>query len=303
MIFSRFITTIFVLALFSCSPKTHITSYVEKSKSTVLHPFEVIYADGAYSLAGNKPLKTYDFLNWDDTVQLKGGTLLLAHYSGSFFEFQGDTNINIEPFNLKAGYEKPGYHFDNHDGVSGDSRPTLKHLFETDQHHEIYDANMPFLQFSHPQPSNVKVGPAQEVCLRWWTRNPNSQSNEYQLSILNEASEPLGTKIVKGNTYKLNVRQYAKSGESNRFQLTVRELGEGLKSANSMTIIIDKPNRALVDICDIKTAITALETAYHLEYQGDTYGALSMHELAASLSDQSIYNELLANFKNRYGLE
>jgi hypothetical protein len=293
-----------LVIVLSCKPSYHYFNPYERTESTVIYPFQVIYADSVRIEGKAKLLKTYDLIRSSEKV-IVHGKLLLAHYSGEFLAFEEDT-VDIEQINLTIIPREIDGGIVYGDGFAGaintpEVRPNLSHLFEKFPHrrsHPVTDIG--YLEFSHPHGSTVEINRNQEICIRWWTGNRDASTMDFFVLLKNIFDETIDSIAVHGNTYKAAFGKYEGLKEARLIILRVGNIGEEKSWTKDLGIRIGARNSSLTDVCDIESPIEALKTAYFLEYLGDLYGAREMYSKASAFQNHHIYDSLLTNFEQRY---
>ncbi|WOK07723.1 hypothetical protein RT717_03735 [Imperialibacter roseus] len=279
---------ILILVVFGCHRRAY-TPYNFLDNQKRKQPFQVLAANAASTVSGQ--LKPLDIVDVNDLITLKSGHMILVHNSGKFIEFKGDTTISVRNLDdhLKLKYNLESHRL----------RPDISLLLATNRlpyrvMDGIYTQTLYINNIGGP---GIDIAEPEDFCLTWTAFG--KYHSQYEIILTNVFGEQIDTIYTVDTVVKMNLLKY-------RDKMIIAEVivpndsmyqspQQGFRLAGKRQFLF--PNQ-----CDVSTPIQALEKAYHMDthyYLVDQ--AQNYFELAADLSDEPIYDELLANYRSRRG--
>ncbi len=254
-------------------------------------PFRVVYHESTY-LASGIPVTKHEPLEWTDSITLKNGFVILAHYSGNLKEISGDTVISINKLSKS---------------ISADSTKNamidISFLYSTSSYHPDYYRNSvvehpPHITWVFPYLTKEpnKVGDS-SLCLWWRSAYPKNHTEiEYTLRISDVFNKELHTSNILGNRATIDLSKIFKS---NKFVVIgLHESSDKNRKARFLGIqLVDE---TILDPCQANSSIKYLQLGIVLERNRDFNEAMDYFKLAAENSDRPIYSKLLGYFKERH---
>ena len=270
-------------------------------------PFQIIYAENVLI---NDTIINGDsrsrLINQTDKISLKNGHLMMVHYLGEFFEFEGDTNIFISDLI----YNQYGI-FD----ADISARPKIGRLFEEEPFYNnlvtgaIIRENHYGLEFlvSDPNIDKYQIQKDKSICLFWDTYLKDTQdSMSYEVELKNIFDERIGqikTESKYGQLAKLDSYE-------NPSNLIIAKVNSNVNEETYLTTmdialeLTDKPSYYYPTLCDVSaSAIKNLEMAFYLENSTEFKRAEKHYRAAAELSSNDIYQEILKLYLKRSDIE
>lgn len=285
----RYSVFILIIVVFGCNRRAY-TPYNFVSDHGRRQPFQVLAANSASTTS--RQLKPLDILNLNDLITLKSGHLILVHNSGKFLDFNGDTAISVRQlsdsltlkYNLKKHDLRPSI-----DLLLSKTFKPYKVLDGIYGHNTLYITNIGGLE--------VDITDPEDFCLSWTAFGIKHQT--YRIELTNIFAEAIDTLYSSDTLLKINPLDYGEKLLIAR--VTVPD--DSFYKSNEQGFRLDgTPQFLFPNQCEIGAAVEALEKAYHMDsryYLVDR--AQTYFELASDLSDDPIYDELLANYKSRRG--
>jgi len=263
---------IFILLVVS-----HHSAFGQKSNKKF--PFQILLAKGAYNK--NKEVNTLDHFKRSDRVEVTSGKLIMVHYSGRFFEFEGDTSISIANLEMAINTIPKNYF-----------RPDINILYSRKFSSSlIIEGNYP-IKLVSPHRNMLEVL-NQNLCISWISEN----DSQYTVEIKNAFSE-----LIK--TY---------NSDSKSLSIDLREIGERLiivrvRDKNSPNImsreygvrIVDGPIGISNNTCIIESPYQALMIGFYLEQNLKFDEAHNFYLQATELSQDTLIRNFLENFLDRH---
>ncbi|MFY0607222.1 MAG: hypothetical protein JXR10_10925 [Cyclobacteriaceae bacterium] len=221
-------------------------------------------------------------------MKLSDGHIILIHYSGKFFEFEGDTTFNISDINLLAQnlIKDPKFRF----------RPEPNFLFAVNYIAASGSNNPPIILLS-----DVTRGVQKQdgkLCLEWVDNDSYREIEKHVVSLKDINEQDLDRLITHKKRVTLDFTNY--SAEHKLHLVNVYDSARLHIKSNEVGVKYGISPFYVPNGCNLETAIDALEYAFHLErmsFLGDHI--LPFYKLATELSDQIINAELLEEFNQR----
>ncbi len=278
------------LIIFSC--RTVTMTYPPLVQETeISFPFESLYAESSYKSNGVL-VDGWEIFDWEDTIKLDSGYILLAHYSGKLLEIDGDTTVSIKYLNGLIQLDRPV------------QKISLKYLLETSgkapwrEGHYIQHPG--FIEFIFPLEQIAEMNIKEPICLIWTSDNPKFQEIEYDIKIKNMFDEILLEDRVYGNIFQLELKRLGRHLEESLF---IIELEETSNPDHNGTIGIElTKTKDPLNPCLMNSPIDQVQLAIELERKQWISEAYEFYKLAADISDKPIYDDLLKNFIKRHGM-
>jgi hypothetical protein len=287
---------ILALVLSSCLAKKYAPTLsaaeIDQAKK---YPFEVLYAESCRTTKGGT-LSGWSELHREDTIELLNGYLLLAHFSGEIFEFEGDTTLSIA--SLQQPMDTVGYKeiFNSRFLVDSSANIDLSQ-------YPIFSHNYNSIYYSTPLPFPIVLDPNESVCLVWVNNRPDFQSIRYRLRVTNVYSEAVLERMIDGTSAHLDFGKLKEetSPDQDLFIVELSEFSDPNRKAADLGFRLKK-GAPPVNTCVEDAPIEHLRRAVFLERKGQEETSLFEYIAAAELSERSVYKLLLANFKTRHRL-
>lgn len=248
------------------------------------YPFQVVDSNNAF-LKNRKAIKRLDLLSRHDVIELKKGTVLLVHYTGLPIRLKGDTVVNLKSLNDQ---------FNESTRKIRDGRPRIEWLFSDKPilRTMTYDYIPPFI---YPPPGTVLTHNIEDdLCLRW----NSGKVNSYSLEIRNIFDDTLKTYYSETNSLVIpsdELKKFA-GGEP---ALLISFRSDNKPSAQiACRLIRNHEIKGLFECTTVKPE-RALMIGYYLECAGLLLEAKEYYNLAKSLSDDKVFNEIAEHFEMR----
>jgi hypothetical protein len=261
-------------------------------------PFQVIYADRARKVGDSAQVMRLKFLSTFDLIRIEDdGYLLLAHFSGMFFEFQGDTILDISKLSEQASQRL------NNNLNAVEHPVNVQLLYQNKGKPNYYPgavsggcASYPIALIS-PATNSVEISATfPELCLSWESTS-DKKPESFEIQIKNIFDELVDTIISETTTLNLNLSQY--NSESGLYLLTIYDSQDHEIRSTELGIKVGRVYYYTPQTCDINTSLKALEMALYVESHHYYYDASDYYKLAAELSERPIFTEFLNNYKMR----
>jgi len=289
----------FVIVLFGCSryPRRSDSSPFLLDLHTTTQPFQVIHSDGVYNLRVRTDLSRFQLLSLADTLQLADSSyLLLAHHSGLFLEFEGDTVLNVSQL-----AEHVAHQLNILPNVKK-TRAIIRLLF-SDTRNRNYPTGAVLRCVSYPIEFILPISTTSdisankpEICLSWETRDGN-QHKEFVVQIKNIFDELIGEYEVGLSETSLDLSKY--SIDNRLLIVNVSDRNDSTFRSPDIGVKIGREYVYAPKLCELYSAAAALEIGFHMESNGYSFDAAKYYKLAAELSDRSIYSEVLTHHRRR----
>lgn len=275
MIFSFPLGSLQAQELQPFSPYQHLT-----------FPYRVLGGEGIWK-NGRIPIEQGEPLRLKDSIELRNGSILIAHYSGKLFEFQGDTTVSISEIDQQLAVEKDNL-----------PNPYLTVLLSEDP---VFRAPATFYCVIYPDPINVlylpttvEINPSEPACIWIEKTHPSFDISSYHFEIKTIFDDLL----------------YVSHSDTLQFELEIPEdptgllildiVQEGETRRRSYGIKVDperKRNRPTP--CSASTPVELLQVAVGLEFDSRRDHALNYYEKAKNASSWEFYDHLYAMAKLR----
>lgn len=292
--------SILVLILLSCkrSPSHTAPSGFISELNISSKPFQVIHAEKSRKLGSAIELKRLQYLSDYDIIKLeKSGYLILAHFTGMFFEFEGDTLIDISALSRHTSQVL------NIDQSKISDRRDIQCLFQDECKFGYLTGatcrpTPPTLTMVSPTTFSIPEISATtpEICILWKDLE-DQKSKSYEIQIKNIFDEVLETLIVKNPELNLNLAPY--ESPIGLFIINISDDENHEISASEMGITVGNQHYFTPKTCTINTAAKALEMAYYLETNHYYTDATEYYKRATELSDKPVFALLLKHHERR----
>jgi len=297
------VLSIFVLCLifYSCKIHQHTSNsrlprgYV-KMDNVMAYPFQIIHAENVENGAGH--VNRLDLIGQQDTLHMDEGYLLMVHVSSKFYESFGSQELVIKEL-VTDEFEK----------FNQDSwfRPDIAQLYGTTsvfnprgsvQDGTYYDLTY-YLQDSRE--NKFQILKDEDYCLWWYDSREKKSAINYAITIRNIFDEVLDTLKVNDDHVALQLSNY-EDNHGDLYIVEVHDLKDPEINARAIALEeVAKINIYIPNACQASSSLQALEIAYFLENNEieNRDIVLEYYEMAAKLSDHTIYHELLELYKKR----
>ena len=275
------------LILLSCKT-VRIINPPKVQEIDIVFPFESLYAESSYKSSGVL-VEGWENFDWEDTIVLDSGYILLAHYTGRLIEIEGDTTVSIKYLSGLIQLDRPV------------QKVSLKYLLETSGEapwrEGQYIQHPGFIEFIFPLEQITEMNIKEPICLIWTSDNPKFQEIEYNIKIKNMFDEILLKDKVYGNVFQLELKRLGRHLEESLFIIELEETSNPDHNA-TIGIKLSKTKESL-NPCLMNSPIDQLQLAIELERKQWISEAYEYFQLAAELGDRSVYDLLLEKFKKR----
>ncbi|MDW3195323.1 MAG: hypothetical protein R8G66_23305 [Cytophagales bacterium] len=269
-IITPFCSVLMVLTTTSCVYNQHLLNNQPEHLS---RPAIVLHATGAFK-EDHAPLKRFETLKSDELITLKGGYVLLQHYSGRLFEYVGDTI-------LVAGNAVA------HSPNDNQSVPVeLKFLFSDIPYKNTPTAStriVPDYHYLYPFSSTFEINRDELICL-WWERKDTSVSPEVEISIRDFDDNIVSSFRTDHRRIEIPIP------ENTSKNLFVIDLGHEDEYAGTIGFQV-KDKQPGFTPCNASASIEYLQIATTLESKRHFKEAYEFYDRAAKASPQSIYEQ------------
>jgi hypothetical protein len=289
---------ILLIHLAGCSrypSRTVPTGYISESNITG-RPFQVVFADQTHKVGDSTQLAKLDYLSSYDIIRIENsGYIILAHFTGLFLEFEGDTIIDMSELSEMTSQQL------NIDPNTIKHRTNIQLLFQDERKNNYYQGAVSRC-VSHPMAIVSPISTTTEIsattpeiCISW-EYSMAQRPEEFEVKIKNIFDEPLDTVRTSETRLSLNLSNY----EHERLVIVgVSDKNESEIQTQEIGIKIGKQHYFTPQSCDLKSALKVLEMAYYLESHRYYFDATHYYKLASELSDRTIFDELLEHYENR----
>ena len=260
-------------------------------------PFQVVHAERTHKVGDAVQVTRLQHLFSNDLVKLENsGYLLMAHFTGKFFEFEGDTTIDISELAERASQEL------NINPNAVEHRTDIQLLFQDKRKYDYYPRavsrclSYPMAMIT-PVTNTVEISATTpEICISWeYSVNPKPELFEVQIQ--NIFDETLDTFSTENAELTLSFSQY--EYDVGLYILKIYDSKNPEIDAPDIGIKVGNEHYFIPQTCNLNTAGKALEMAYYLETNRYYFDATEYYERASELSERPIFTELLNHFKNR----
>ncbi len=276
------------LIIFSC--RTVTMTYPPLVQETeISFPFECLYAESSYKSNGVL-VDGWEIFDWEDTIKLDSGYILLAHYSGILLEIDGDTSVSIRSLNELVKVDSPV------------QKISLRYLLNTSElapwragsyvHHPGY------IEYIFPLEQSARINIEEPICLIWTSQNPEFRDIEYSITIKSIFDEILLKRKIYGNAIQLDLKDLSHQLSDSLFIVELEETNNSEHSAKTIGIKLTHDKHTM-NPCLTEKPINQLQLAIGLEQIQEISKAYEYFQLAAELGDRSVYDLLLEKFKKR----
>lgn len=261
-------------------------------------PFQIIHAENVRNAGDSVQLTALNFLSKYDIVKLEETSyLLLVHFSGMFFTFEGDTVINLATLSKEISQEL------NIENEEINHRAGIQFLFQNEAYIPKYSnpvlriESFQGIQMLTPALDQTQLSAnASKICLKW-RESPVRSVDVFQIIIKDIFDEVLDTMHTKSSYLDLDLSRY--ESEGNLYIIKIKDSRYPRVESIEFAIILGNEQYYIPKNCKIRTAEKALEMAYYLEYNQLYTDAEEYYLLATSLSERPIFDQLLKNFQER----
>lgn len=257
------------------SPYQHLTFPYRVLKG------EHIWKNGRIPILQGEPLRL------KDSVELKDGHLMIAHYSGKLFEFHGDTTVTLREIDQQLIGEKDAL-----------PNPYLTFLLSNEP---IPSAPSPFICVIYPYPyeviyppTTIDINPNEPACI--WLEKEISEFDvsSYRFEIKNIFNDSLGVFHSDSLQFELELPQ----DSTGLLIIEIIEAGE--TSGRSLGLKVDpERKRTIPTPCSASTPVELLQVAVGLEFDKRKQHALNYYEKAKKASTWEFYDHLYEMAKLR----
>ncbi|MEM9327316.1 MAG: hypothetical protein AAGA85_16740 [Bacteroidota bacterium] len=261
------------------------------------YPFQVIHSKGVVSKSLSLPLSDLNYVHVDDSLGLQQGHLIIAHQSGVFFEFEGDTTVLISELLQHPRIARSDC----------DLNQRFAMLHET-RWKKTKGVTSGAVLISRPRsPINLKLPsrsidvPSPKTCFQWSTEG--NLKGPFTVELRDIFNNILDWHRTDNLWLDVDLSSY--ENESGLFILRVFH-------ANNPEVISDTYGlqlslngcRNYLRSCRFSKPVDALEAAFLYETSyNDLKEAHRLYVKAKHTSAQPIYDKLLSNFRERHDSE
>jgi hypothetical protein len=293
----HFFTLIVILASCARYPSRTVPTGFNAEPNILDKPFQVVHAERTRKVGDSIEVRRLQHLFSNDLVKLENsGYLLLAHFTGRFFELEGDTIIDISELAEQTSQEL------NINPNAVKHRTDIQLLYRDERKFNYYPGavsrcvSYPMALISPATNTAEIFATKPEICISW-EYSMNTKPESFEIQIKNIFDESLDTLSTENSELTLNLSQYEyevglyilKIYDSQNLEIQAPEIG----------IKVGKEHYFVPKTCNLNTAVKALEMAYYLETNRYYFDATKYYELATELSERPIFDELLEHYKRR----
>lgn len=280
-IITPFYSALMVMITTSCVYNQQLRS---NDPEHLTRPALVLHAKGAYK-EDQSPLKQFETLKSDELLTLMDGYVLLQHYSGRLYEYEGDTTLVAAVAVQHTQKDKQ-------------TVPTkLDFLFsdfpyKNDQ--RIPDrANRytPRYTYLYPFDRSIAINRDEPLCL-WWKPQYFESSDEVKVAFKNGYDDELSSFHTYHQRFEVRIPDHITD------DLLIIDLGSGALYAPEIGVNV-KEQQPEVTPCNATESIELLYIATRLEQNEHYQEAYEFYERAAKASSQPIYEVLKLNALQR----
>lgn len=283
-----------------------LNAFAQVGVPTKHHPFQVVYANNAFTVNGNE-IKSLSLLSSKDIINVRqGGVLAMVHFTGFPIEISTDSTFlvaNIDELIYPKKYRPR----------RAISEPVdISYLFETTArintimyHH--FEENA--IDVVYPPLTPLLFDTTKELCIEW--NHVEKEPNLYKVELYD-----LSNNLVKVFDVDNNTELHLDSDDlkelnalGNAFLLIIKDSLN--PSSSYLKILLKKHVKKNIDVpylCKPGKALYALMTALNYEIfrpylliPDRLKKAEEYYNLATILSGEDFYIEMLSNFKKRNG--
>ncbi|WP_416865545.1 MAG: hypothetical protein ACMVP2_24700 [Imperialibacter sp.] len=264
-------------------------------------PFKVVHAQDAILSNEDSSLVRFRLLSMGDTIILSSESyLILAHHTGHFLEFSGDTVIAISNIAENIANQL------NIIPDQGAPRIDFEGLFSAD-HSRMHNTGAVVRCVSYPIEFVLPIAGVQTIsrknptlCLMWEARDMDLHTS-FKVEISDIFEEKVDLIEVNGYSTTVDFSKFMEHGSL--FIVNVCDVTDSDFRSYDVGIKIEREYNYLPEMCEPILAVKALEMGFHLEFSSYYPDATKYYQLAADLSNEPIFDELLALHRQRHGIK
>lgn len=257
-----------------------------------------MHAERTHKVGDSVQLTQLQLLFSNDLVNLENsGYLLMAHFTGKFFEFEGDTIIDISELAERTSQEL------NINPNAVEHRTDIQLLFQDERKFDYYpgavsrSVNYPMAIITPVTRTAEISATTPEICISW-DYSMNSKPESFEIQIQNIFDESLDILSTEKPELTLNFSQY--EYEVGLYILKIYDSkNPEIVDAPEIGIKVGNEHYFIPQTCNLNTAGKALEMAYYLEANRYYFDASEYYDRASELSERPIFTELLNHYQNR----
>ena len=247
-------------------------------------PFKVLAAENGWKNS-KIPIDVGEPLRTKDSIELKNGFIVLSHFSGKLFQFQGDTIFHLSNLQKIIAQSSPKHGEAYSSFLLGTVR--VKYKFRaSDWSDKLYGSPLEVLYPSSPK---LAIGTNESLCI--WIRGDQSELDKksYLLEIKNIFDELKYEHVLSDSMFLIPPPEEDTG-------LLILELSDKQRpeSDNLLIGIEIKSNLryASTNPCTASTSIDYLQVAIELELNRQAKEALTFYEKAKNSSPQPFYQQV-----------
>lgn len=277
------------LLLFFCIKLPHSQAQELNPISPYQHltfPYRVLGGEQIWK-NGRIPILQGEPLRLKDSVELRDGHVLIAHYSGKLFEFHGDTAVTLQEIDQQLIGEKDAF-----------PNPYLTLLLSSEP---IPRKPAPFFCVIYPDPyeviyppTTIDINPKEPACIWLEKEIPEFDISSYRFEIKNIFNDGLG--VFYSDTLQFELELPPDS--TGLLIIEIIETGE--TNGRSIGLKVDPDQkRNMTTPCSASTPVELLQVAIGLEFERHSQHALNYYNKAKKASTWEFYDHLYEMAKLR----
>ncbi len=265
----------------------------QKKEAFVYYPFKIVHANAVFDKY-DWPVKSNDTFRLKDSLTIKNGSLMLAHYSGQLFEFNSDTILSLQKLANSLTYDRYSYEKQFFE-ILNDTVPQKRMTINRDL--GMICRPVRKIEVIYPKSNKVNIPQNTTVFIQWFAIEEDNQEIDYRLTISNIFDETLESFVVHGNETKINFNELSTKHDDIFFVISISFL-DGRAGKNTIAYEITEELNSDSEF-SYETSIKSLQHAASLEAAENYLEAHEYYKKATKLSTNDIYGQFLKNFTIR----